>query len=380
MVTPLRDILKRTYLRLGSIVGHDPEAKTVEMRAKYGEVETLPYDQLLLALGSVSRTLPVPGLSEHAIGFKDLADAIWLRNHLVETLEEANATEDRRGATGSSPTSSSAAATPASRRSPSCRTLPPTRSRATRGPACTGCAGCWSRRPGGSCRIDTQPPTTRCGSCAAAASTSGWRRPWSRLAPTAPASPAATLPTCTVVWTAGVAPQPILRDLICRWTARPGAGRRATASARDSSQSGRWALRRRPEPRGGLCPPTAQHAVRQGPWWPATSPRSWTSARRSRSIPQRSLLRQPRPLQGGGPDRGPHLPRLPGLVAGADLPHEPDSRRRPQGPRGTGLDRGPALPTRHLRGRLDRSPEAAALAKLSSRSGLLGPKGRDAWT
>src|SRR6478609_8768108 len=94
VVTPLRDILKRTYLRLGAIVAHDPERKTVELRAKYGETETLPYDQLLLALGSVSRTLPVPGLAEHAIGFKGLADAIWLRNHVVETLEEANATDD----------------------------------------------------------------------------------------------------------------------------------------------------------------------------------------------------------------------------------------------------------------------------------------------
>ena len=44
VVTPLRDILKRTYLRIGSIVGHDPAAKTVQLRAKYGEVETLVYD------------------------------------------------------------------------------------------------------------------------------------------------------------------------------------------------------------------------------------------------------------------------------------------------------------------------------------------------
>jgi NADH dehydrogenase len=48
----------------------------------------------VVALGSVSRSLPVPGLDEHAIGFKSLADAIWLRNHLIETLEQANATED----------------------------------------------------------------------------------------------------------------------------------------------------------------------------------------------------------------------------------------------------------------------------------------------
>ena len=38
--------------------------------------------------------LPIPGLEEHAVGFKSLADAIWLRNHVVETLEAANASED----------------------------------------------------------------------------------------------------------------------------------------------------------------------------------------------------------------------------------------------------------------------------------------------
>jgi NADH:ubiquinone reductase (H+-translocating) len=94
VVTPLREILKRTNLRLGAITGHDPAARTVTLRDHDGNEEELPYDQLLLALGSVSRLLPVPGLGEHAIGFKSLADAIWLRNHVVETLEEANATED----------------------------------------------------------------------------------------------------------------------------------------------------------------------------------------------------------------------------------------------------------------------------------------------
>jgi NADH dehydrogenase len=94
VVTPLREILKRTYLRLGAISGHDPATRTVELRSHDGSVEEVRYDQLVLALGSVSRLLPVPGLSEHAIGFKSLADAIWLRNHVVETLEDANASED----------------------------------------------------------------------------------------------------------------------------------------------------------------------------------------------------------------------------------------------------------------------------------------------
>ena len=94
VVTPLRDILHRANLRLGAVTGHDPVARTVELRNHEGDVSELRYDQLVLALGSVSRTVPVPGLAEHAIGFKSLADAIWLRNHVIETLEDANASED----------------------------------------------------------------------------------------------------------------------------------------------------------------------------------------------------------------------------------------------------------------------------------------------
>src|SRR5918996_2675350 len=94
VVTPLREILDRTYLRLGAVCGHDPAARTVTLKTHEGEDEELRYDQLVLALGSVSRLLPVPGLAENAIGFKSLADAIWLRNHVIETLEQANATED----------------------------------------------------------------------------------------------------------------------------------------------------------------------------------------------------------------------------------------------------------------------------------------------
>ena len=94
VVTPLRDILKRTNLRLGAVNGHDPAARTVELRDHGGDTETLRYDQLVVAVGSVSRSLPIPGLEQNAIGFKSLADAIWLRNHVIETLEQANATED----------------------------------------------------------------------------------------------------------------------------------------------------------------------------------------------------------------------------------------------------------------------------------------------
>src|SRR5659263_671324 len=45
------EILGRTYLRLGLIVGHNPETRTVELRTKYGQVEQLRYDHLLLSVG-----------------------------------------------------------------------------------------------------------------------------------------------------------------------------------------------------------------------------------------------------------------------------------------------------------------------------------------
>ena len=52
------------------------------------------YDHLVLALGAVPRTFPVPGLAEHGLGFKDLADAISLRNRVLRELEAADAEVD----------------------------------------------------------------------------------------------------------------------------------------------------------------------------------------------------------------------------------------------------------------------------------------------
>ena len=94
VVTPLRDVLGRTQLRLGVAIGHDAAARTVRMRDQEGAEHELPYDRLILSLGSVSRVLPIPGLDEHAVGFKSLADAIWLRNHVIQCLELADATDD----------------------------------------------------------------------------------------------------------------------------------------------------------------------------------------------------------------------------------------------------------------------------------------------
>jgi NADH dehydrogenase len=94
VVTPLRDVLDQTHLRLGVVVARDPARRTVTLLDPEGAERELRYDRLIVAHGSVSRVLPIPGLAEHAIGFKSLADAIWLRNHVIECMEGADACED----------------------------------------------------------------------------------------------------------------------------------------------------------------------------------------------------------------------------------------------------------------------------------------------
>ncbi len=63
-------------------------------RRRARAAERLTYDELVLAPGSVSRTLPVPGLADHGIGFKTVEEAIGLRNHVIEQMDIASSTRD----------------------------------------------------------------------------------------------------------------------------------------------------------------------------------------------------------------------------------------------------------------------------------------------
>jgi NADH dehydrogenase len=91
VVVPLRAMCPHADLVLGHAVAHDTDRRRVQVRTE-DELFWIPYDELVIAVGSVARTLPVPGLAEHALGFKDLADAIQLRNHVLRRLEAACAT------------------------------------------------------------------------------------------------------------------------------------------------------------------------------------------------------------------------------------------------------------------------------------------------
>jgi NADH:ubiquinone reductase (H+-translocating) len=89
VVVPLREVLGETDLRIGSVVEANPAENLVRVQSLEGHEEELRYDHLVVALGSVSRTLPVPGLEQHGIGFKSLPEAIELRNRVIRTLEAA---------------------------------------------------------------------------------------------------------------------------------------------------------------------------------------------------------------------------------------------------------------------------------------------------
>jgi NADH:ubiquinone reductase (H+-translocating) len=90
VVVPLRVMCPRAELLLGRATALDEEARSVHVVTEDAEVD-VTYDRLVVALGAVPRSLPVPGLAEHALGFKSLADAIYLRNHVLRELEAAAA-------------------------------------------------------------------------------------------------------------------------------------------------------------------------------------------------------------------------------------------------------------------------------------------------
>jgi NADH:ubiquinone reductase (H+-translocating) len=69
----------------------DEEERTARVETPDAGSFEVSYEHLVLAVGAVPRTLPVPGLAEHAVGFKDLTDAIQLRNRILRELEAADA-------------------------------------------------------------------------------------------------------------------------------------------------------------------------------------------------------------------------------------------------------------------------------------------------
>src|SRR5918994_667420 len=93
VVVPLRVMCRHAELLLGRALALDEERSIVGVETEAGRFE-VGFEDLVVALGAVPRTLPIPGLAEHGLGFKSLADAIHLRNHVLRRLEAADAAED----------------------------------------------------------------------------------------------------------------------------------------------------------------------------------------------------------------------------------------------------------------------------------------------
>ncbi|MGW3627326.1 NAD(P)/FAD-dependent oxidoreductase [Streptomyces sp. NPDC000880] len=99
VVVPLRRVLDNCKIVIGEAkaVDHGKRTATVTTLATAeegtGAVE-ITYDELVIAPGSISRTLPIPGLAEYAIGFKTVEEAIGLRNHVIEQMDIASSTRD----------------------------------------------------------------------------------------------------------------------------------------------------------------------------------------------------------------------------------------------------------------------------------------------
>ena len=93
-VVPLASTLKRARIVRGQATAIDLDARSVAYTDADDAGGQLSYDRLLLAPGSVSRLLDIAGLAEHAVGLKTVTEALFLRDHLLARLETATVVTD----------------------------------------------------------------------------------------------------------------------------------------------------------------------------------------------------------------------------------------------------------------------------------------------
>ncbi len=93
-VAPHRWALKGVDVLQGYATNINHTDKRVRIQPEAGDAYEVSYDELVVGLGSVSRTLPIPGLAETAIGFKNVEEAIAVRNHVLNRMDVASSTWD----------------------------------------------------------------------------------------------------------------------------------------------------------------------------------------------------------------------------------------------------------------------------------------------
>ena len=93
-VVPLRRNLPGAEVITGKVTSINHADKFVVVEPENDEPFELDYDHIIMAAGSVARTLPIPGLKENAIGLKRIEEAVALRDHLLSRLADAALMED----------------------------------------------------------------------------------------------------------------------------------------------------------------------------------------------------------------------------------------------------------------------------------------------
>jgi NADH dehydrogenase len=94
-VSPLRQLLPKTQLFVREIEGVDMDRRVLRLGAGLTpQTYELAFDHLVVALGNVTDFRGIPGLPEHALPFKTLADSVRIRNHAINVLEQASVVTD----------------------------------------------------------------------------------------------------------------------------------------------------------------------------------------------------------------------------------------------------------------------------------------------
>jgi len=93
-IAPLRQMLPGVGCRTERVQRIDLASSELEFEDGNGSLSRLPYDHIVLACGAESNLTIIPGMTEHAFAFKVMRDAIDLRQHIVQQMENAEATTD----------------------------------------------------------------------------------------------------------------------------------------------------------------------------------------------------------------------------------------------------------------------------------------------
>ena len=358
VVVPLRLMCPHSEFLLGSVTGLDAAERTVAVDSADGPFE-VGYDHLVLALGSIARTLPIPGLAEHGLGFKDLADAIALRNHVLGQLEAAAMAGEDSAArhltfvfVGAGYAGVEALAELSDLVSDAMRHYPELRGRPRRWvlvdaapkilPEIPSRLGDYAAEQLTKRGIEIHVGTTLESVDAEAAILSNGTR----------------IPTATLVWTAGVRANPLLAGLGLPLDERRRVKRRRDPPRRGPRQRlGARRLRARAQPGLAGAARPADLAARPPP---GASPGK-EPPRRAAAVPLSHARpgRDPRPLQGHRRRARPAPDRLSRLVRDEDVPPLPAAAVLPEAARGRRLDGGALLPARHRRARDARPPAGA---------------------